>query len=609
MAHLPARFGRIPSMRSQDTGLSPAWIARKVVAYDELQSVAGSLWWLQSDPDHGGVRRVMCSELTGKAFAVTPSDFSVGSQLHAYGGGSFAVVEGGVWCVGDDGSLFRQSLGRAPDRIVPVRGSEHFGDLAPGPNGSVFTVRGDSAADEIVAVSPVGDVQVLVRSSEFLSCPRLAEDTLAYLEWNRDQMPWDSCHLLLAGIRSGRPGAGRVVAGSSSESVVQPSWGPDGSLYFMSDRTGWWNLYRLRDDMVTAVLPTDADCAPAPWEAGYQSYGFASDGTVVLTVLDGFSTELVTVGPAGGRRRLGPNLTSVKPYIAVDDNRLAVIGSTPSSAPGPWSLDLTAHADAPAVPMVTGSESAPPWTPIPPSIDTARSGDSRVYFLLHRPAGTVAPAPLVVRAHPGPTDDVPLRLDWTTQYFVSHGFAVAEVLYRGSTGRGRTFRQVLHGHWGEYDVDDCAAVAEHLRSTGVAVPGAMFISGASAGGYTALQAASHSGPFAGATATSAIIDPAQWELSVPEFQRPHAAVLRGPAGAVVPDRIRCPVLVIHGTADTITSAKEAMQFAQNLAALGDGHDSLLLDDGDHYLSAPAAREQALRAELAFYHRLMNHPKA
>ncbi|MET8540168.1 prolyl oligopeptidase family serine peptidase [Kitasatospora sp. NPDC004799] len=378
----------------------------------------------------------------------------------------------------------------------------------------------------------------------------------------------------------------------------------------MSDRTGWWNLYRLRDGVVTVVLPIDADCAPAPWEAGYQSYGFGPDGAVVLTVLDGFSTELVAVDPAGERRRLGPNLTSVKPYIAVDGSRLAVIGSTPSSAPGLWSLDLTAQADVSAVPLHADpeSESAPPWTPVLPTIDTVLGGGGRVSYLLHRPAGASSSVPLLVRVHPGPTDDVPLRLDWTTQFFVSHGFAVAEVLHRGSTGRGRAFRQVLHGHWGEYDVEDCAVVAEHLRSTGVALTGAIFISGASAGGYTALQAAGHPGPFAGATAISAIIDPARWELSVPEFQRAHAAVLRGPAGAVTPDRIRCPVLVIHGSADTITFAEEAVQFVQDLAALGGDHDSLLLEDGDHYLSAPADREQALRAELDFYRRIMSRPR-
>ncbi|MFJ3791527.1 prolyl oligopeptidase family serine peptidase [Kitasatospora sp. NPDC090091] len=592
-------------MRSQDSGLSPAWVARKVVTYDELQAAAGSLWWLQSDPDHGGVRRVMCSDRAGTALPVTPSDCSIGSQFHAYGGGSFAVVRDGVWFTGNDGSLFHQRFGCPPDRILPIRGSEQFGDLVPGPDGGVLAVRGDGAADEVVAVSPAGAVQVLVRSSEFLGCPRLAGDTLAYLEWSRYQMPWDGCRLLLADLRSGKLRPGRPVAGGPSEAVVQPSWGPGGSLYFMSDRTGWWNLYRLRDGATKAVAPIDADCAPAPWEGGYQSYGFAPDGTVVLTVLNGFSAELVAVDALGNRRRLGPNLTSVKPYIAVENGRLAVIGSTPSSAPSVWSVDLAAGSGAPALPVSATADSALFWTPVPPSVETAPGPGGRVRFLLHRPPAAAGPVPLVVRAHPGPTDDVPLRLDWTTQFFVSHGFAVAEVLYRGSTGQGRTFRQALHGHWGDYDVDDCSAVAEHLRSTGVALSDAMFITGASAGGYTALQAATRQGPFAGATATSAIIDPTRWELSVPEFQRPHAAVLRGSAGAVAPERIRCPVLVIHGTADTITSAKEAMHFAQELAALGDGHDSVLLEDGDHYLSAPADREQALRAELDFYQSIMS----
>ncbi|MFD8783766.1 prolyl oligopeptidase family serine peptidase [Kitasatospora sp. NPDC059599] len=566
--------------------------------------MAGSLWWLQADPNHGGIRRVMHQDRIGTTVAVTPSDVSVGSELHAYGGGSFAVVDDGLWFVGDDGSLFHQPPGCAPKRIVPVCGSEQYGELAPGPGGVVLAVRGDDTTDEIITVAPSGAVQILVRSSEFLACPRIAGETLAYLEWSRDRMPWDSTRLLLSDARSGLRGPGRIVAGGPEESVVQPSWGPDGSLYFLSDRTGWWNLYRLRDDAAEIVIPIDADCAPAPWEGGYQSYGFTTDGSVVLTLLDGHSTQLVEVDPAGVRRRLGPNLTSVKPYIAVDSDRVAVIASTPLSAPGLWSLNLVAGEEGLARQVGTAPESALPWTPHPPEVRTAPGPAGHVGFLFHRPPGAAMPVPLVVRAHPGPTDDVPLRLDWTTQFFVSHGFAVAEVLYRGSTGRGREFRQVLHGHWGEYDVEDCAAVAEHLRSTGVARPKAIFITGASAGGYTALQAASRPGPFAGATATSAIIDPARWELSVPPFQRPHATVLRGPAGAATPKGIRCPVLVIHGAADTITSAEDAMRFAQELATLSDDHAGLLLDNGDHYLSSPVAREQALHAELAFYNRIM-----
>ncbi|MFD0396623.1 prolyl oligopeptidase family serine peptidase [Kitasatospora sp. NPDC127121] len=459
--------------------------------------------------------------------------------------------------------------------------------------------------DEIISVSRAGHTRVLVRSRGFLGSPQLAAGTLAYVEWQRDQMPWDSTRLVLADIRSDIVGPSRVVAGGLGESAVQPSWGPDGLLYFISDRTGWWNLYRLRDGVVEPVAPIDADCAPAPWEGGYQSYGFAADGTIVLTVMNGFTTELLAVDADGGRRQVGSNLTSVKPYVTVDGGLLAVVGSTASSPPAIWSVDLAARTDAQAFPVGKASEFPVPWTPIPPSVETIAGPGGPVRFLLHLPPGDTLPGPLLVRAHPGPTDDVPLRLDWVTQYFVSHGFTVAEVLYRGSTGQGRAFRQSLHAHWGTYDVDDCAAVAEHLLTLGQATPGEVFISGASAGGYTALQAACRPGPFVAATAISAIIDPALWELSVPAFQRPHAAALRGPAGAVKPEWVRCPVLVIHGSADTITSAEEAMHFAEELAGRGGEHDSLLLEGGDHYLSAPLAREQALRAELDFYRGIMS----
>lgn len=589
-------------MSIEGSALSPEWVARKSVTYDELRFAAGSLWWLESDPDHGGNRRIMRADSAGAAHAVTPPQFPVGGQLHAYGGGDFAAGSDGVWFVGGDGSLFHLRTGGAPERIDSGGGQVQYGDLTLTSDGILLAVRGSDTLDEVVAVSPNGGPRVLVRSSGFLASPRLEQGTLAYLEWGRDQMPWDGSRLRLADARTAAPEQGEVIAGGPRESVVQPSWGPFG-LHFMSDRTGWWNLYRLRNGAVESVAQVEADCAPAPWEGGYQSYGFTVSGEAVLTATDGITSELLVVDGAGRQRRLSTDLTSVKPYVAVNGDRVAVIGSTPSSPPAIWSADLTVGATAPARPISRGPALPALWKVIPPSVETVESTSGPLRFLLHRP-GCARPVPLIVRAHPGPTDDVPLRLDWTTQFFVSHGFAVAEVLYRGSTGQGRAFRQSLHGRWGEYDVDDCMTVAQQLLANGLARPRAMFVSGASAGGYTALQAACRPGPFSAATATSAIIDPAQWELSVPAFQRPHAAALRGPAGAVLPGHVQCPVLVIHGTDDTIASAEEARRFAGELTTRGNEHESLFLEGGDHYLSAPMAREKALRAELDFYQRIM-----
>ena len=585
-------------------GLSPAWVAQNVVAFDELRFTHGFLWWLQSDPEHGGIRRIMRSSPASPGLAVTPPQIPVGGQLHAYGGGSFAVARDAAWFVGDDGrSVFRLGGDGRTVRAATSGGDDQFGDLALAADGLLLVVRGGESADEIVSVSSAGEASVLVRSSGFLGAPRLRGGVLAYLEWSREEMPWDGSRLLLADIRQGISQQGALVAGSPAESVAQPLWGPDGALYFMSDRTGWWNLHRFRNGAVEAVVRVDSDCAPAPWEGGYQSYGFTSTGGIVLIAGDGIGSELLLVDGLA-QRVIAPNLTSIKPYLAVSGETVAVIGSTPDRAPSVWVTDLTTGPDAPARPLGRADSSTASWKVQPPSIETVKSDHGALRYLLHRSHGQRS-GPLLVRAHPGPTDDVPLRLDWTTQFFVSQGFAVAEVLYRGSTGQGRAFRQSLHGHWGDYDVEDCAAVAEHLIGAGVARAGAVFISGASAGGYTALQAACRPGPFSAVTATSAIIDPALWGRSVPAFQRPHAAVLAGPAGAVRPERVRIPVLLIHGSADTITAADDAMLLADQLATSDGAHQRLLLEGGDHYLSDPASRELALRAEVAFYRSVMS----
>ncbi|MFE9426201.1 prolyl oligopeptidase family serine peptidase [Kitasatospora sp. NPDC006697] len=576
---------------------------RKKASYDELIAAGGALWWLQSDPDLAGARRLMCATPGAEARPQTPPEVSVGGWLHAYGGGSYAVGRTCQWIIGADDSKVHQ-LG--PDSslrcAVPSNDDYLYGDLHLADD-TLLAVRGTDEGDEIVEIAGEGvSVRVLVRSPGFLAAPRLRGSTIAYLEWNGDQMPWDASRLYVTEyVAAGGLGAGKLVAGGDHESVVQPTWGPDGSLYFLSDRTGWWNLYRWNGS-IHEVVPLEADCAPAPWEAGYQSYTFLPDGRIALTVHDGFRTRLVTVDSSGSQMEVDSGLTSIKPYIAACGDQVAVIGSTPFSTPSVCLVDAALPATASSRPTQTSHN----LSLSSPTLRETKSGGVAVRYLLHLPTAgdSQSPAPLLVRAHPGPTDDVSLRLDWTVQFFTSRGFAVAEVAYRGSTGQGRVFRQALHGHWGEYDVEDCEAVAKQLLADRLALPEAVFISGASAGGYTALQAASRPGPFTAATATSAIIDPARWAATAPRFQQPHAAILAGPAGAVRAEAIARPVLLVHGNADDIAPVADAQLLAEGLSALKLDHEALILEGVGHYLSAPANLQTALEAELRFYQRLM-----
>ncbi|MGY0230178.1 S9 family peptidase [Longispora urticae] len=562
-------------------------------AFDGLTSSGEHLFWLQSDDD--GTSLMSWSEDEGAA-RLTPPGFEVGNAVHAYGGGSFAVAPEGVWCVAaEDGRVHLVPLNGAAGRPVPLGDGRTggFGDLALR-TGDLFRVREALVGDKITAVdTSTGVERILVRSSGFLAAPSPAPGKLAWLSWGVDQMPWDSTELWLASYeRGGLPKDQVLVAGGPEESVVEPRWAPDGSLYFMSDRSGWLNLYRWDGTHSHPVAPMAAECAAAPWELGYSSYAFLPDGTVAMIVRNEMRDQLTLVSPSGQVRALNLPYTSIKPYLAAFGDRVAMIAATPTTAPAVVLVDMDGAQE-----VIAGQPPQRSDFPMPRALVA-----EGIHFLLHPPveAESTRPAPLIVRAHPGPTDGVTFRRDPQIDFFTRHGFAVADVDYRGSTGYGRAFRQALYGRWGLDDVTDCRTVAEHLLATGQAVAGEVFICGASAGGYTALHAACHDGPFAAAAARSPIIDPKRWETTVPRFQRAHAAALDGGAGPVRAQVVHVPVLLIHGAADPITSASDTLDLARDLQDRQARYELLLLDTASHTLSAPTLTSAALEAELRFF---------
>ncbi|TDC84709.1 S9 family peptidase [Micromonospora sp. KC606] len=378
-------------------------------------------------------------------------------------------------------------------------------------------------------------------------------------------------------------------------------------MYFVSDRTGWWNLYRWDGHQVRPVAPIAGECAAEPWELGYASYDFLDDGRIVVAVQEGPRHRLVVIEREGTVRPVDLPYTSIKPYLAVRGTTGALIGSSPTAAPQVVLVDLAdagRRVEVLARPEHAALDGARVSTPTELRVRVASGRE--VLALVYPPTGSAADwlAPVIVRAHPGPTASCLLRLDWQAQFFTSRGFAVVDVDYLGSTGYGRAFREALYGRWGLDDVDDCAAVAEHLLSAGRAVPGQVFIRGASAGGYTALHAVAQDGPFAAATAVSAIVDPDRWAETVPRFQRAHAMRLRGGAGRIRAAAVQRPVLLIHGTADEVAVVDDVRELAHELGSLGMSSEVLLLPDVGHYVATSRRAGAALEAELAHYRSVM-----
>jgi dipeptidyl aminopeptidase/acylaminoacyl peptidase len=563
--------------------------------YDGLTSYAGSLFWLESSGDRQVLKRWSPAAGTSPA---APAECDIGSEVHAYGGGTFAVAARGVWGVSaDDGRIWR--LHPADAMPLTARSSDAYGDLIAVGDDLLFVSEGPEGDQLRVLNTSTSLDRTLQQSPGFLAAPQPSGDRLAWLSWTSDQMPWDSTQLWLANYRqedvaSSHP---ELIAGGADESVVEPRWGPDETLYFMSDRTGWLNLYRWDGKITHPVAPIAADCAAAPWELGYSSYTFLADGSIAIRVRQGLRDRLMIVDDTGHRRILDLPYTSIKPYLTALDDKVAVIAGTPTSTPAVVVIDRD------------GSCSTVAGEPTPDrdvGTPEERSLDG-LMFLLHPPVGAEGnwSAPLIVRAHPGPTDEVSLRRDPQIDFFTRNGFAVADVDYRGSTGHGRKFRRSLYGRWGLDDVNDCRAVAENLLSLGTAIKEQVFICGASAGGYTALQAVSQPGPFQAAAARSPIIDPKRWADSVPRFQRAHALALSGGAAPVTAEEISRPVLLIHGERDPITAAQDTADLASALQSCKAEHELLLLDTSSHALSSPDIATTVLEAELNFFRRTIS----
>jgi len=418
------------------TGLSAARVAESSTAYDETRIIDGAVLWLESRPDGRDVL-VRAADTQD----VVTGEYSVASFVHEYGGGAWTAHGDTVWFSSADQGLYQASpAGITPVISAPARpGGDRYGDLCAGPRGGeLWAVRErrdqDQVINELVRIGltdrPV--VQTVAAGRDFYAFPRPNPDgrRLAWTCWDQPLMPWDGTFLYVASIGAGGSlGDPVLVAGGTQESVFQPQWSPGGVLHFVSDRDRWWNLYAWQDGSVVPVLTCDAELGVAQWEFGYSTYAFLGDGRIIAIAQHGARQDLYIF--AGGRSRpLDLPFTSFKPYLSASGSKIAFIASAPDQAPAVFTMDV----DSGDAVRMAGAGPASGAVSVPePFAFTARDG-LPVHGHFYPPWEPGADTPLVVKAHPGPTANVNMRLDWHTQFLCSHGFAVAEIDYRGSTG-------------------------------------------------------------------------------------------------------------------------------------------------------------------------------
>jgi dipeptidyl aminopeptidase/acylaminoacyl peptidase len=570
-------------------------ITRQTISLRTLLADGDALYWLEGRPDEAGRFALMRWTPAGGKDEVTAAPINVGSRVYEYGGGAYHVCDGWVvYCDNRDDSVWVLPPGESPRRIANAPGCRYADFRFDLPRRRVLAVREDHrnrpATDPEIAivalpVDPAAGMAadvVLVAGPSFLAAPRLSPDgtKLVWIEWHHPHMPWDRTKLRLAELdAAGRQWLSVQVAGDLAESVLQPLFAPDGTLHFISDRTGWWNIYAWRDGAVVPVAPVAGEIGGPEWMLGQRYYDFLADGRIVCTVVE----DGIRIAALVEDDRLVPlDLGQVRGCPVPLGAGFAYLATPPDAPEAIIYRDGIAGPDTEIIvaagPAVLDKGDISIGRPI--RFKTFDGNFAHAFFYAPCNARFEAPEgerpPLLLICHGGPTAMSVNTFSLVIQWWTTRGFAVVDVNYGGSTGFGRRYRQRLEGQWGLVDVDDCIAAARHLITSGQIDPARIAIRGASAGGYTALAALAASDVFKAGASHCGITDPMLMALETHKFESRYLDKLIGPlpeAEALYRkrspltqiDRITAPVIFFQGLDDKIVPPHQVEAMAEAMA--------------------------------------------
>jgi dipeptidyl aminopeptidase/acylaminoacyl peptidase len=660
-----------------------------MIGLAEIVLDGDDVYWLEGRPTEGGRNVVVRRDAGGHTVDITPATFNVRTRVHEYGGGAYTVVDGVVYFANfADQRVYRQAAGAAPAGGPPERSAPAGATPAAlTPSGvdmryadfvfdrrrnRLICVREEHTPDgqviNTLAGLPLGEMStggeegggagratldLQPPAHDFFSSPRLSPDgsRLAWLCWNHPNMPWDSTELWLAGLdREGRLADARPVAGGLEaaspeagrplESIFQPEWSPDGNLYFVSDRTGWWNLYCLTADGDEAIFPMAAEFGLPQWVFGMATYGFESAERLVCLYNERnvWTMGVLTLGPgsavagqsaaAQSAAPDGSTLAAMQPLdlpfvslasLAVAPGRVYCLAGSSSEPEVLVQVDLATQ----AVTVLRSSSSLQidrGYISVAQDIDFPTTGGLTAHAFLYSPKNRdyLAPPdelpPLLVLSHGGPTAGSDAALSLGLQFWTSRGFAVLDVNYGGSTGYGRDYRARLDGQWGIVDVDDCVNGALYLAEQGLVDRNRLAIRGGSAGGYTTLAALTFHDVFRAGASHYGIGDLETLATDTHKFESRYLDRLVGPYPAARAvylarspiyhvDRLATPVILLQGLEDRVVPPAQAESMFAALKAKGIPVAYLPFPGEQHGFRKAENIQRALEAELYFYSKI------
>ena len=612
---------------SWDSPITAEMLTTRAIGLSQVEHDAGITYWIESRPLEGGRSVIVSRTAGGEIRDVTPPGMDARSRANEYGGGAYGVSGGViVSCDFVDQRVYRLD-GAEPVAITPeprIPAGDRYADFAF--HGDVvIAVRerhheNREPTNSLVAFPVDGSAapRVIVSGHDFFASPRVSPDgtRLAWLAWDHPNMPWDGTELWVGALDAG----GSVseperVAGGVDESIFQPEWSPGGELHFVSDRTGWWNLYRVRDSEDGDIYPAEAEFGLPQWVFGMRRYRFDADGRIICVYSRGGHEGLATLDH-GTLTTLEIDRDTIGSSLAIGRNEVFLIAGSHSEPMGVVRVDLVTGKSetilsSQSIEVEPGLLSKPDAIEFP----TGDGGTAHAFYYPPTHSGFSGPddelPPLLVFSHGGPTSAAAADLSLTHQFWTSRGFALVDVNYRGSTGYGRAYREALNGKWGVVDTEDCIAAARYLAAGGHVDGERMAIRGGSAGGYTTLCALTFHDVFAAGASYFGVGDLIGLAETTHKFESRYLDSMIGPYPETEDlyrlrsplnhsDELSCPVLLLQGLDDKVVPPSQAEDMAAALEANGVPYAYVAFEGEGHGFRKAANIEAAAEAELSFY---------
>jgi dipeptidyl aminopeptidase/acylaminoacyl peptidase len=620
---------RVAPFGSWKSPITSDLIVSGTIGLDQVVLDGEDIYWIEARPAEAGRNVMVRRTPDGRTTDLTPPPFNARTRVHEYGGGAFTVRDGIAYFANyADQRLYGQEARGQPRPITP-EGDLRYADAVVDPRGRILCVREDHTAggkeprNTLVSIPLDGSAaRVLVSGNDFYSTPRLSPDgtRLAWLTWNHPNMPWDGTELWVGEMSAdGTLGPSVRVAGGPTESIFQPAWSPDGVLHFVSDRTGWWNLYRQSGATAEALCSKEAEFGRPQWVFGLSTYAFEPSGGIVCTYSENDISCLARLDPR--TRTCHPIDTSYTEisYLRTAGNRLVFVGGSPTEATAVVLLNLSTL-ETQVLRRSSDIGVDPGYLSVPQAIEFPTENGLTAHAFYYPPQNrdfTGPPGdrpPLVVRSHGGPTAATTAQLRLEYHYWTSRGIALVDVNYGGSTGYGRAYRERLSGQWGIVDRDDCANAARYLVERGLADPQRLAIRGGSAGGYTTLCALTFRGDFRAGASYYGVSDLEALARDTHKFESRYLDKLVGPypqrrelyrerSPIHFTDRLSCPVILFQGLEDKVVPPSQAEIMVEALRRKGLPVAYIPFEGEQHGFRRAENIKRALDAELYFYGRI------